>query len=153
MKVRGPEGKLQVAVALLISIGLIGYGGYTYVNQSDALSNSVKVNATVDSTGVREVDGGRRSGVEYKPQVSFSYMYDGDDYSSENVYPEGLAPSYNTEDAAKLSISEGDDVTAYVEKDSPENAFLKHEASNKPLYFVGFGILVIMVTAYKNFIS
>lgn len=150
MKVRGPEGKLQVAVALLVSFGLIGYGGYSYMDQSSALSSSVSVNATIDSVGVEEVDG-RRGSVEYRPEASFTYSVNGTEYTSSNVYPGNLAPSFDTEEEASLEYEQGDSVTAYVEEGSPSNAFLKHESSNRPLYLIGFGFMMIAVTAYTGF--
>lgn len=141
---------MQVAVAVLISLGLIGYGGYSYMNQSAALSSSVEVNATIDSTGVEEVDGGRGD-LEFRPEASYTYSFNGTEYSSENVYPGNLAPSFDSEERARLDLEEGDSVTAYIKKGSPENAFLKHESSNTPFFLIGFGALMIAVTAYTGF--
>ena len=150
MQVRGPSSTLGVAVALLISFGLIGYGGFSYMNQSEALSNSVEVNATVDSTGVEEIDG-RRGDIEFRPEASFSYSYNGSEYTGESVYPGNLGPTYDSEERARLDLEEGDSVTAYVVRDSPENAFLRHESSNTPFFLIGFGLLMIAVTTYTGF--
>ncbi len=152
MEVRGPSSTLGVAVAVVLSLGLIGYGGYSYMSLTDAISSSVSVNATVDSVGVEEVDG-RRGSIEFRPEASFTYSFNGTEYTSSNVYPEGLAPSFDTEEEARLDLEEGDPVTVYVERDSPGEAFLKHERSNKPLFMIGFGLLMITVTAYTGFIQ
>ena len=154
MEVRTPEGSLQIAILALVSLGLVGYGGYSFVDQSRALSSAVEVNATVDSTGVVE-DSQRRGGVEYRPQVSYSYSFEGENFSSSNVYPSTLSKSFGTREEAETVLddySEGSEVTAYVRPGSPDKAFLVDERSNKPFLFIGIGALMASFAAY-SFIS
>jgi hypothetical protein len=151
MQVRGPSSTLGIVVTLLISVGLIGYGGFSYVNQSEALSSSVQVKGSIDSVGVEEVSGGRRGGVEYRPTASYTYSLNGSEYTGESVYPGNLGKEFETREAAQLDYEEGESVTVYVEKGSPGNSFLKHESSNGPFFLIGFGVLMIAVTAYTGF--
>lgn len=151
MEVRGPSSTLGIAVTLLISMGLIGYGGFSYMNQSEALSSSFQVNGTVDSVGVEEVSGGRRGGIEYRPTASYTYSLNGSEYTGSSVYPGNLGKEFETREAAQLDFEEGESVTVYVEKGSPENAFLKRESSNGPFFLIGFGVLMTAVTVYTGF--
>ena len=154
MQVRTPEGPLQIAILVLVSLGLVGYGGYSLMDQNRALSSAVEVNATVDSTGIEE-DSQRRGGVEYRPQVSYSYSFEGESFSSSNVYPSTLSKSFDIREEAEAVLSdygEGDRVTAYVRPGSPDKAFIVDERSNKPFLFIGIGALMASFAAY-SFIS
>ena len=151
MEVRAPEGPLQIAVVVLVSLGLVGYGGYSLMDQNRALSSAVEVNATVDSTGVVE-DSQRRGGVEYRPQVSYSYSFEGENFSSSNVYPSTLSKSFNSREEAETVLddySEGSEVTAYIRPGSPDKAFLVDERSNKPYLFIAIGVVMASFSAYS----
>lgn len=151
MEVRTPSGSLQVAVMVLISLGLVGYGGYSLMDQSRALSSAVEVNATVDSTGIEE-DSQRRGGVEYRPQISYSYSFEGESFSSNNVYPSTLSKSFDTREEAESvlnSYSEGSRVTAYIRPGSPDKSFLIDEKSKKPFLFIAIGVVMASFAAYS----
>lgn len=151
MDVRTPEGPLQIGVLVLVSLGLVGYGGYSLMDQNRALSNAVEVNATVDSTGVAE-DSQRRGGVEFRPQVSYSYSFEGENFSSSNVYPSTLSKSFESREEAEAVLdgySEGSEVTAYVRPGSPGKAFLVDERSNKPFLFIAIGVVMASFGAYS----
>ncbi|WP_324665017.1 DUF3592 domain-containing protein [Haloarcula sediminis] len=150
----GPSGALQVALAVLLGLGTLGYGGYSYAAQSTALGSAETVEATVVSTSVETVD--KRRGTGYAPRATFNYSYDGEWHTSSKVYPGKLPREFDTEAAARAQLDgydAGETVTAYVRPDAPGNAFLKHERSNKPLLVMGFGLLVLLgtgVSAVRN---
>lgn len=150
MNFNGPSGTIQVAIALLLGFGTIGYGAYSYTAQSSELSSAEEVDATIVSTSIEEHTG--RRGADYSPQATFNYTYNGQAYTSSKVYPGKLPREFGSEEDARAQIARyepGDTVWAYVPPDSPGNAFLKHESSNKPFMVIGFGVVVLLGTMYS----
>jgi hypothetical protein len=146
----GPSGTIQIAIALLIGLGTMGYGAYSYTAQSSALSSAEEVDARIISTSIEEHAG--RRGTDYSPQATFNYTYNGKAYSSSKVYPGKLPREFGSREEARAQIAgydSGDTVWAYVPPDSPGNAFLKHESSNKPFIVIGFGAVVVLGTLYS----
>lgn len=143
MNVDGLSGGKEALIVLVAGIGLALYGGYSLTQQSAALQNAEKVTVTVESTGIEEISGGKRSSIDYKPTTSFSYTYNGESYTSNNIYPSGLTQEFNTEKSARNTISkykEGQNYTGYVNPETPGKAFLKNESSNKPYFMILIGI-------------
>jgi len=146
-------------VILLVGLGFVGYGAYTYTSQSAALDSTETVNATVTSTSIEESPGGRRGGTDYRPQVSFNYTYEGERYSSSNLYPGGVTQSSGTRGGAESTLEgyePGVNVTAYVPTDSPDSAFLKNQRSTRPLLMMGVGGLVaalVLVSIVRNHLA
>ncbi|WP_435179121.1 DUF3592 domain-containing protein [Halorussus sp. AFM4] len=154
MEVNGPSGTLQIALTILVGLATIGYGAYSYSEQSSALDSAVEVDATITATSVTEDSAGK--GVHYEAHATFNYTYEGETYTSSNVYPGTLPREFDTREEAKSQLEgyePGDTVTAYVPPDSPGNAYLKHESSNKPFFVIGFGALFVLVgvrSAFKD---
>lgn len=147
-----PSGPLVAIVLLVAGLGMVGYGAHTYMSQSAALDSTETVNATVTSTSVDEMhSSGRRGGIDYRPQVTFNYTYDGERYSSSNLYPSGVTQDSGTRGSAESELEgyePGTNVTAHVPTDSPDSAFLKDQRSTKPLFMMGFGALfALLMTA------
>ena len=91
--------------------------------------------------------GGSSSGVDYRPTVRFTYEYDGTSYTSTNVFPTTISPTYDTESEARSVLDgyeTGDTVTAYVPPSNPDNAYLNHQFSNAPLLVVGIGLFFVI---------
>jgi hypothetical protein len=144
LSINGPSGPLRIGLALLLGVAAMGYGAYSYTAQTSALDSAETVEATVVSTGVEEVD--QRRGTEYRPLATFNYSYGGERYTASNVYPGTLPREFDTREAAAEALSgyePGDSVTAYVPPESPGNAYLKHESSNKPFLVIGVGALFV----------
>lgn len=144
----GPS-TLKGAVALLL-VGLVatGFGVYDYVEQSDAIEDSVDVDAEIIDIGVETVSSSSSSGVDYKPTVRFVYEYEGTSYTSGNVFPGQVSPNYDTESEARSVLNDyesGQTVTAYVDPDDPDDAFLRDRTSNAPLLLVGIGLFFVFV--------
>ncbi|MFC6835997.1 DUF3592 domain-containing protein [Halomarina ordinaria] len=135
------------ALALVVGLLVTGVGAYDYTQQSDAVANAVEVDATVTETGTESVSQ-RRGGPEYRPTVSFDYRYEGTAYTSDDVFPSAVTSTYDTRSAAESALQgyeTGDTVTAYVDPDSPSEAFLTDRRSNGPLKFVAIGGLFVLV--------
>lgn len=144
----GPSGTLQIALALLVGLGALGYGAYSYSAQSAALESTETVDATIVSTSIERVDE-RRGPDDYSPQATFNYTYEGETHTSSNMYPGGVSHEFGTKEDARAQLERyepGATVTAYVPSDSPGNAFLKLESSNKPLYITGLGAVLVLGT-------
>lgn len=151
MEFDGPSGTLQVLLALVVGFGAMGYGAYGYVEQSSALDSAVEVDATVSDTAIEQRSG--RRDTDYSPVVTFEYTYEGETYTSSNVYPGPLGREFDAREAAREKLDEyepGDTVTAYVPADSPGNAFLERERSNQPFFLIGFGALFVVGTTYSR---
>ncbi len=58
---------------LVLAAALVGAGGYSYVQQGQAIDNAVTVQATVDSAQVERLDAGR--GIDYEPEIEYTYDY------------------------------------------------------------------------------
>ena len=152
MEFNGPRGTLQIAFALLVGLATMGYGAYSYSEQTTALDSAVAVNATVAATSVEEVP--KKRGTDYRPTATFEYSYEGETYTSSNVYPGTLPREFGSRERARAELATyepGDTVTAYVRPDAPGNAFLKYESSNKPFLVIGFGALFVLGAVYSRF--
>jgi len=150
-EINGPSGPFQVLLAIVLGLGTMGYGGYSYTSQTAALDSAVAVDATIVSTSVETVS--QRRGTEYRPQATFNYTYNGTEYTSSNVYPGPLSREFGSEDEARAQLDgfePGTTVSAHVPPDSPENAFLKVERSNKPFLLVGIGALLVFGTVLST---
>ncbi|WP_135852577.1 DUF3592 domain-containing protein [Halorussus salinus] len=146
----GPSGPLQLAVAVLVGLAIFGWGAYSYTTQTSALNSATQVEATITSTSVETFN--QRRGTDYGPQATFEYTYEGENYTSSNVYPGELPREFDSENAARDQLDgyePGDTVTAYVPPNSPGNAYLMHESSNKPFLVMGFGVLFVLGAAYS----
>lgn len=150
-EINGPSGTFQVLLTIVLGLGAMGYGGYSYASQTAALDSAVAVDATIASTSVETVS--QRRGTEYRPRATFNYTYNGTEYTSSNVYPGPLPREFGSEDEARAQLDgyePGTTVSAYVPPDSPENAFLKVERSNKPFLVVGIGALLVVGTVLSK---
>lgn len=154
INIDGPSGPLQLLAVVLIGLGTIGYGGYSYLSQTAALDSAVEVNATVSETSVEK--NVKKRGDSYTPQATFNYTYEGTQYTSSKVYPGKLPREFGSREKARAKLAgyaPGETVTAFVPQESPGNAFLMYERSNKPFLVMGFGVLFVLgglVSAIKN---
>jgi hypothetical protein len=133
-------------VAIVLGIGVAGYGGYDYIQQSNAVDDAVAVETTVLDAQVSESDGRR---LYYRVTVEHTYQYRGTEYTSERVFPGATSPMYTVRSDAERVIESYEPnatTTAYVDPDAPGRAFLERQTTLAPLKFVGFGALVVLLT-------
>jgi len=154
ISVNGPKTLRGSLLLVVLAVGLIGYGGYDYVDSTSQVRNSVEVEATIVETGVEtSTSGGRRSrSIDYQPTVTFEYAYQGANYTSTNVFPSTTSPTYDTESAAQDVIAgydAGETATAYLAPASPGGAFLKNRVTNAPLIMAGLGLLLALLGGYS----
>lgn len=147
LSIRGTPVTITAAtvVLLLVGLGIAGYGGYDYLQQREAVDDAVSVESTVVDT---EIDRSAGRGLHYRVTVNHTYRYNGTGYTSEQVFPGSIAPSYNVREDAEDVIDPyepNETVTAYVDPDSPGRAFLERRATLAPLLFVGIGSLVLVL--------
>jgi|AntDeeMetagen134_2_1112570.scaffolds.fasta_scaffold01269_11 hypothetical protein len=144
LPIDGPDTLRGAVILLVIGLTATGFGAYDYIQQSDTVANSVEVNAEIIETGVVEANSpGSSLGVDHKPTVRFTYNHEGTSYTGTNVFPADTSPDYDTRSEARSVIDgyeTGDMVTAYVDSDEPDDAFLKNQTTNAPLLFAGIGM-------------
>ncbi|GAB7093753.1 hypothetical protein JCM30237_09050 [Halolamina litorea] len=147
--------------ALLLVVGLAvgGFGAYDYQQQQAALDDSVAVNATVQEAGVESVGGASSSGVDYRPTATFTYRYGGENYTSHSVFASASTPNYDTRSAAEAVLADYEDgkaATAYVDPDSPSDAFLVRQPADSPMTagFIGAVVALLglgsLLTGYRR---
>jgi hypothetical protein len=134
------------ALLLLLAVGLIGFGGYDYAQQSQAVNNAVAVQATVTDARVDRMDGGR--GIDYEPEIRYTYQYQGETYTSEQVFPSTGVRTYSDRSSAEAvveSYEPGTTVRAYVSPADPTDAFLIRERTPWPLRAIAVGGLLSVI--------
>jgi hypothetical protein len=133
-------------IALVIGLGLAGYGGYDYVQQSNAVDDAVAVETTVIDTEISESDGRR---LYYRVTVEHTYQYRGTEYTSKQVFPGTTSPMYTVRSDAERVIEQyepNETTTAYVDPDAPGRGFLERQTTLAPFRFVGLGSLIVLLT-------
>jgi hypothetical protein len=140
---KGPDTLKGALLYVLIGVAIAAYGGYDYVQQTEAVREAVEVEATIVEVGV-ETDSGTSSnpGPNYDPTVAFEYSYNGTEYTGTKIYAAELEQGYQTESGAESVVApyeQGAQTTAYVSPDQPGDAFLKNETSNAPLIAIMIG--------------
>ena len=105
--VNGPDTLGGAVLYILVGVAIAGYGGYDYVQQTEAVRNSTEVDATVTHLNI-ETDSGTSSNpdVDYEPTVEFEYTYDGTRYTGTKLYPANIERNYGTRSAAESAIED-----------------------------------------------
>jgi hypothetical protein len=154
-KRKNVSGNKAVALAALISlvgVALLGYGFTQYRGQAQSLENAENITATITDTGI-ETDSSRRGGIDYRAEVEFRYSFEGQEYTSDNIYPLQAGKDFDTESAAQDFLEnypEGEAVNAYVNPDNPEGAFLKSQRSNQPVILMVIGGFLMVIGGYNS---
>lgn len=139
------------ALLFLLALGLLGVGGYEYVQQSQAVDDAVTVEATVADATVDRIESGRGA-TEYEPEISYTYRYDSQTYTSDDVFPGSSIRTYTDRTDAQAIVEQyepGTTVRAYVLPSDPKTAFLIQQRTPWPLQAVvaGSALFVIGVLA------
>lgn len=132
-------------ITILIGLALFTFGGYDYAQQSAAVDDAVSVDATIVESSITQTDG---RGIEYDVHVTYTYYYQGTEYTSDQLFPGDISPLYETRSKAQSVIKpydSGTTVTAYVDPDDPSEAFLERQTTQGPLIFIAFGGLWILL--------
>ena len=135
-----------ILLTLVLGLGIAGYGGYDYVQQSNAVDDAVAVETTVVDASISRSDGRR---FYYRISVEHTYEYQGREYTSKQVFPGSTGPIYTVRSDAHRIIEPyepNETATAYIDPDSPSRAFLKRQTTFAPFRFIGFGSLLALLT-------
>jgi hypothetical protein len=114
----------------------------------------VQIEATVESKEIT-MDSSKR-GDSYTPHVTYSYMYNGTQYTSGNIRPGIGTKTSDTRTAAEDRIDQynvGETTTAYVVQGSPSKSYLKKKSSSLPLIFGILGLFLVGRPVYKSVAS
>ena len=128
------------ALLLLLATGLLGFGGYDYVQQSRAVDNAVAVQATVTDARIDRLDGGQ--GIDYEPEIHYTYQYQGETYTNGQVFPSTGVRTYSDRSGAESVIESyepGTTTRAYISPADPSDAFLIRERTPFPLRAIAVG--------------
>ena len=141
-------------ISIIVGIMLLGVAGYMAYSQQQSLSSGVQIEATVESKDVT-MDSSKR-GDSYTPHVTYSYTYNGTQYTSDNISPGVGTKASDTRTAAEDRIDQynvGETTTAYVVQGSPSKSYLKKKSSHLPLIFGILGLFLIGRPVYKSVAS
>lgn len=141
-----------VFIAVIAGFALAGYGFVQYQDQVESVENAVGITATITDTNVR-TDSSRRGGVDYQAEIDFEYSYEGQNYSSDFIYPLDNDREFGQESEAEEYLenySTGDQINAYVNPDNPDQGFLKAQKSDQPLLFMIIGGFLILIGGYNS---
>jgi hypothetical protein len=135
-----------ILLTLVLGLGIAGYGGYDYVQQSDAVDDAVAVETTVIDTSISRSDGRH---FYYRISVEHTYEYQGREYTSKRAFPGSTRPIYTIRSDAQRIVEPyepNETATAYVTPDNPNKAFLERQTTFAPFKFIGFGSFLALLT-------
>jgi hypothetical protein len=92
--------------------------------------------------------GGGRGGVDYQPEIEYTYEYRGETYTSEQVFPGPTIRTYSDRSNAQAVVRShepGTTVRAYVRPSDPGTAFLIKERTPWPVRAVALGGVFICI--------
>jgi hypothetical protein len=157
LSIDGPDSVTVSVLFVLCAVGLIGYGAYDYIEQTDAVRDAVEVEATVVEVGIESSSPPGSAEVNHRPTVEYTYSYRGQSYTGDSISPGPNAETYETEAAAREAVSAYEPngtVTAYVDPAAPGDAFLENEVSNTPFGLVTLGLVGMLLggaSTVKNY--
>lgn len=126
---------------LTVVVGLVfaAVGGFLLYSQEQAIRNATTIEGTVETSTVdeettrrdRDDDGIREEETSYYARVTYTYEYDGERYTNDNVFPGAGSPSVSQSEASDVvsQYPEGETATVYVDPEDPNDAFLVQERS------------------------
>lgn len=151
---------MLVGAAIVLPLGLMGYGAYTAVWQDQAIRDAQPVPATILSS--RVVSTTTRSGksrtTRHVPTITYRYEVGGKAYKGERVTAHGQITNYARAEAIVRQHAPGASVQAWVKAGEPQRAFLLREYDGEPyfLFFLGLAVslvptgLVAPLVFYRN---
>jgi hypothetical protein len=132
---------------ILFSLGLIGIGGFAFFDHYQKTNNVHSVDATVLSSEVDMTYDADQNRV-YRPNVTYEYTYNGETYTSKSLFLRNNEISSSSRARGIVSdYSAGDETTAYVHPDDPDDAYLRDGGvpwvgGLLPIAFGGFLLLL-----------
>jgi len=144
-------------ISIILGVVVLGAAGYMTYSQQQSLSSGVQIETTVES---KEITYSSDKGGRYTPHVTYSYTYNGTQYTSDNIRPGRGTKTSNTRTAAEERINEyniGETTTAYVVRGSPSKSYLKKKSNPLPIMtnplplIIGVvGLALVGLPVYKS---
>jgi len=144
-------------ISIILGVVVLGAAGYMAYSQQQSLSSGVQIETTVES---KEITYSSDKGGRYTPHVTYSYTYNGTQYTSDNIRPGRGTKTSNTRTAAEERINEyniGETTTAYVVRVSPSKSYLKKKSNPLPIMtnplplIIGVvGLALVGLPVYKS---
>lgn len=137
-------------VLTLVGVGLLVAGGYTVYDAHQLTSSAEEVDAVVVDSRLDDIANREDEDKRYAPEVTYEYEYDGEAYTSDNVYPSWHEPGMS-ESAARSVVrehDEGETVTTHVTPDEPSEAYLIERSIlvlREALGAAGVGALILVL--------
>jgi len=141
-------------ISIILGVVLLGAAGYMTYTQQQSLSSGEQIEATIESKEVTMSSSKR--GDKYTPHVTYSYTYEGTQYTSDNIRPGIGTETSDTRTAAEDRIDQynvGETTTAYVVQGSPSESYLKKESNPLPLIIGVLGLALVGLPVYKSVAS
>ncbi|MFB6179974.1 MAG: DUF3592 domain-containing protein [Halorientalis sp.] len=112
--------------------------------QHKAIDNAVNVTATVTKGHVEEDQMGHS--VHYDAHLTFTYTYEGQSYTSDDIYPGSGQKQFESRSDAEHYVQKmnGTNVTAHVYPKKPGKAFLYSKAGD-PLTWIALGGVIAFI--------
>lgn len=141
-----PNSKAALVFTFLFSAIFCGVGGSMMWREWHLLSVALPTQAVVLGTNVETHRGSKST--TYKPVVAYRYHVDGANRVSSKVTVLNESRSGRWAYDLVAHWRTGDVTTAWYDPADPDTAFLLHEWSFLPLFFVGFSVLFMFVVLY-----
>lgn len=127
-----------LVLILVAGVAIAAWGGWAIYDERQTIDSAVEVEAVVLDSHVNEV----KSEDEYYPQITYEYTYEGQRYTSDNVYASPDSTSIEEASARSLveDYPEGETVTDHVDSENPSEAYL--ETMHKDTLGMGLAILL-----------
>ena len=134
-------------VAIVIGVAFAAVAWTHILPYREATTNTETVDATVVSSEVTK-GFNSESQVQYRPYVVFRYTYEGTEYTSDTVFPGPVSLVSDRSEAQAIveRYPAGQEVTAYVNRNDPQTAFLIDRSA--PLWFWAGPVIAVLVTLY-----
>jgi len=151
-RINSSAGIALAAIFTVAGVALAGYGFTQYQGQTENIENAVNITATVTDTDVR-TDSSRRGRIDYQAEIRFNYRYEGENQSSNYIYPLDSDKEFDSESNAEEYLEDylpGQEVDAFVNPENPSEAFLNAQRSNQPLILMIIGSLMAILGSIKT---
>lgn len=115
-----------VVVMVLGGLLVFGFGYAEHTSRETAFENPVRVDGTVQSTAIEEVD--QQDDTAFHPNITYTYRFDGTKYTAHTVDPGIYLYKESTREAAEAFTSNytvGEMTTVFVNPNDPSQAYLK----------------------------
>lgn len=124
---------IDTLLAVVFVVGLVvgglimfGFGYAEHDARETAFENPVRVDGTVQSTAIEEVN--QQDDTAFHPNITYMYRFDGTRYTDHTIDPGIYLYKENTREAAEAFTSNytvGETTTVFVNPNDPSQAYLK----------------------------